>query len=197
MTKFDSLVPYLSVSLTKHHELYSGRCKGEYWEENCATALEASGFGSDWKPDFNHGVGTDQITNCGIRISNKSGKLTANNSILEISGSRLTSYQSLSEKLNFLKTKHEDYIFCLATNERDWKKNIRRYQFIVIDSNKLDYHLASWTDMMGTKPSTLNQIVGHHCIGNGYTAKIQKSMSHQLWTKIESTLFEESHEIIV
>lgn len=197
MSTFSTLVPTLQITLKQHHDLYSGRCKGEYWEENCATALKQSGFGSDWKPDFNHGVGTDQITDCGIRISNKSGKLTNKGDTLEISGSRLTSYKTLAEKLSFLSNKHEDYIFCLATDERDWKVNFRRYKFIVIDSSALDYQSAVWTDMLGTKKTNHNQVVGHSCIGNGFTAKIQKSMSDQIWTKIDFSLFKEAYDIIV
>lgn len=197
MSTFSKLVPSLQFTLRQHHDLYSGRCKGEYWEENCATALEQAGFGSDWKPDFNHGVGTDQVTNCGIRISNKSGKITNKGNTLEISGSRLTSYKTLDEKLAFLSNKHEDYIFCLATDEKDWKANVKRYKFVVIDSVSLNYHEAAWTDMRGTKASNQDQIVGHSCIGNGYTAKIQKSMSDQIWTKIDSVLFKEAYDIIV
>lgn len=196
-TNFSLVAPVLEPLLTKHHSLYSGKCKGEYWEENCANALITSGFGSNWQPDFNHGVGTDQTTMCGVNISNKSGKLSSDLNTLEISGSRLTSYPSLTEKLEFLKTKHEDYIFCLATNEKDWKNKIKRYYFVVVDSDDLDYHNAEWKEMIGTKESTKNTVVGYQCIGNGYTARIQKSMSHQIWTKIDKTLFKEMHEIKV
>ena len=70
---FDSLVPFIEDRLKKHHELYSGQCKAEYWEENLCYALKQAGFGSDWAPDFNHGVGVDQTTDSGIRISNKGG----------------------------------------------------------------------------------------------------------------------------
>ena len=197
MTSFKSLVPYLETSLRQHHVPYSIRCKGELWEEHTANALKSAGLGSDWEPDFNHGVGVDQTTDSGIRISNKSGKLSKDNLFMEISGSRMTKYPTLVEKLEFLKCKHEDYIFCLATNEQDWKKDIKRYVFIVIDSNDLNYHDAAWSDMLGTKPTTANKIVGHRCVGAGYTAKIQKSMSDQIWTKINSSLFKEAYDIIV
>ena len=116
---FESLVPYIKDRLTKHHELYSGQCKAEYWEENCAYALRQAGFGSDWSPDFNHGVGVDQTTGDGIRISNKGGKVLEDLSEMTISGSRLTKHKTISDKLEFLKTKHEDYILCLATNNDD------------------------------------------------------------------------------
>lgn len=196
-TKFNVLVPYIETLLSKHHDLYSGKCKGEYWEEICAKALISSGFGSDWRPDFNHVIGKDQATDCGINISNKSGQLRSNTKTLEISGSRLTSYPTLTEKLDFLKYKHEDFIFCLATEDKDWKNDKKKYYFIVVDSNDLDYHDATWEDMIGTKKSNHGQVVGHSCIGEGYTAKIQKSMSHQLWTKIENSLYKEIHEITV
>lgn len=196
-TKFNGLVPHLTDLLGKHHELYSGRCKGEYWEEICAKALVSAGFGSNWKPDFNHKVGEDQATSCGIRISNKSGKLCTNKQTVEISGSRLTSYPTLQEKLDFLQNKTEDYIFCLATNDKDWKVNNKVYYFIVIDSSDLNYASAAWQDTLGTKKSSLGKVVGHHCVGTGYTAKIVNSMSHQLWTVVEHSLYKEIHELII
>lgn len=195
--EFDNLVPHLKSLLTKHHELYSGKCKAENWEELCAKALIASGFGSDWEPDFNHGVGKDQTTDTGIRISNKSGNLNKDRSKMAISGSRLTSYPTLTEKLEFLKHKHEDFIFCLATNDRDWKDGKKIYYFIVVDSTAINYYTATWQDMIGVRGKNLGSVVGHKCVGEGFEAKIQKSMSHQLWTDIEKSLFKEVHELVI
>lgn len=196
-TTFSSLVPHLRSYLTKHHELYSGKCKAENWEELSAKSLQSAGFGSDWKPDYNHTVGKDQTTDSGIRISNKSGSLDKNLAKVTISGSRLTKHRTLYEKKEFLSIRHEDFIFCLATNDYDWKNNKKVYYFIVIDSQRLNYHEATWEDSLGARGSNKGKLVGHKCVGNGFSATIKMSMSDQLWTDIESTLFKEIYELII
>jgi hypothetical protein len=195
--KFQTIVQPLTTLLAKHHELYSGQCKGEQWEELCAKALNATEFKSDWKPDWNHKPGVDQNTSCGIRISNKGGSLTQNLSRLEISGSRLTKHKTLDEKKNFLSNKTEDYIFCLATNKADWKAGDKRYYFVVVDSKNLNYADSSWKEVTGSKPHNSDKVVSYQCEGNGFTATIQRSMSDQLWTSIDNSLFEEIHEIAI
>jgi len=192
---FEGLVPHLKNLLTQHHSLYLGRCKSEYWEELCARALIYDGHGSDWKPDFNHGVGKDKTTDNGTRIGNKSGKL--GKETLEISGSRLTKHADLADKLNFLKNKTEDYIFCLATKDCDWKAGKKIYYLIVVDSAQINYHEAAWIDVIGVRGKNTGKVVGHRGIGEGFTAKITKSMSHQLWTQIDKTLFKEMYEIVI
>ena len=106
---FSTLVPYIKERLQKHHALYSGQCKAEYWEENLCYALNQAGFGSDWTADFNHKVGVDQMTDDGIRISNKGGNVDKD--MLTISGSRLTKHKTIEDKLDFLSDKKEDYVF--------------------------------------------------------------------------------------
>ena len=196
-TSFDSLVPHIKSLLTKHHELYSGKCKAENWEELCAKALISAGFGSDWKPDFNHAVGKDQTTDNGIRISNKSGNLNKDCSKMSISGSRLTKHPTLSEKLDFLSNKNEDFILCLATNDKHWKSDKKIYYFIVVDSTNLNYHQALWEDTFGARGKNQGKVVGHKCVGTGFTAKITMSMSDQLWTEIDQSLFKEVHELVI
>ena len=190
---FKSLIPHVENRLIKHHELYSGQCKAEYWEENCAYALRESGFGSNWKPDFNHKSGKDQTTNSGIRISNKGGKI-GNDLSLTISGSRLTSHKTLNDKLKFLKKKEEDYVFSLAINTKEWSKN-KKYYFVVIDSNKLNYFDQNWIETIGERGKNKGSITGWKCDSDHFNAKITRSMSDQLWTSIKSSLFEEIYEI--
>jgi len=194
MVKFGKLVPYIRNRLTQHHDLYTSLCKAELWEELLSKALIDAGFGSDWKPDYNHQVGVDQVTDCGIRISNKGGIFLNNGNGMKISGSRLTSHKTLEDKLKFLSNKTEDYIFCLASDKRDKKIHSSPvYYFIVIDSAKLDYHNAVWT----VNYNTNGNVKSYLGIGNGYEATINCSMSDQIWTKIESALFEEKYKIII
>ena len=187
---FEELVPYLEKLITNYHEVLLGQLKAEQWEEICAKALLMSGHGSDWTPDFNHRIGTDQITNQGIKISNKGGKINPNGS-LTISGSRLTRFNSLEEKIEFIHNKDEDYILCLASE----KPFIGVYQFIVINAAELDYRNAIWKEEIGLRGKNTGEVVGWSCVGEGYTAKISKSMSDQLWTDIQPNLFL-SHHII-
>ncbi len=188
---FQSLVDPLTERLRLHHQNYSSLCKAELWEEVCARSLKDAGFGSDWKPDYNHGVGVDQVTDCGIRISNKGGSFGGNKSWIEISGSRLTSHETLDDKLKFLSNKTEDYIFCLASDKKDKRLYTNPiYYLAIIESDKLQYQNAVWK-------STFNgdKITKYECVGEGYTADIRRSMSDQLWTKISCSLFSEIYEI--
>lgn len=193
--KYEKLVPHIQRRLELHHQLYSGQCKAELWEEKSAWALRQAGFGSDWKPDFNHAVGVDQYTDCGVGISNKGGKMNHTNTVMTISGSRLTKHKTITEKLEFLRNKPEDVVFCLATNNREWKNGLMRYYFVVVDAKKLDYHNQEWVPTFpqsgGDTPN------GYRCVASGYKAKITKSMSDQIWTDISSDLFEEFYEMDV
>ena len=192
---FSTLVPYIKERLQKHHALYSGQCKAEYWEENLCYALNQAGFGSDWTPDFNHKVGVDQMTDDGIRISNKGGNVDKD--MLTISGSRLTKHKTIEDKLDFLSDKKEDYVFCLATEKKDWDKGNKIYYFIVVDSNVLDYHKQEWSEMIGQRGASVNKLTGWQCFSEGYHAKIMKSMSDQLWTTIKLDFCEEIHDIVI
>ena len=194
---FDSLSPVIRKYLKKHHELYSCQCKAELWEEICSKSLIETGFGSDWRPDFNHKVGVDQVTDNGIKISNKGGKIADDNSSVIISGSRLTKHKTLKDKLDFLSESHQDYVFCLATNNKEWLVGLPRYYFIVIDSQKLDYHNQEWKETYSTKGKSKGKHNGYICESDNFNARISNSMSDQLWTEIKSNLFEEIHEIII
>lgn len=195
MKMFESLVPFITDHLSKHHELYSGQCKAEYWEENLSWALKQAGFGSDWAPDFNHGVGVDQTTDSGIRISNKGGNVDKDE--VTISGSRLTKHKTIEDKLKFLSVKKEDYIFCLATDKDDWNRGKKVYYFIVIDSKKLNYHEQQWTETVGIRGSSKHKVTGWNCICEDYSAKISKSMSDQLWTTVKLDFCDEIYEIAI
>ena len=190
---FEDLVFYLKQLLANHHSLYSGQCKAEYWEELCSKALIRAGLGSDWKPDFNHVTGEDQRIGCGIRISNKGGQLK--NDTLTISGSRLTKHKTIEDKVAFISQDHDDFVLCLAT-DGNWNSAKPVYYFIVIDSRSLAYNQGEWVETFAHKGKNKGQINGWKTTANlGFTAKIVKSMSHQLWTEINSGLFAEVYKI--
>jgi hypothetical protein len=191
---FEPLVPFIHQNLTKHHELYSRQCKAEYWEEIFALSLKQSGFGSTWKPDFNHKSGVDQTMDNGIRISNKGGSIIKN--IISFSGSRLTKYKTLNEKLEFLSDKKEDYVLCLATDKDEWKKGSKRYYFVVINSDTLNYHEQEWEETYG-KQTNIGQLTGWKCSSEVFNAKIIRSNSDQLWTEMKLDYYEEFYEITI
>jgi hypothetical protein len=195
MSAYQKLVPLIQRRLELHHQLYSGQCKAELWEEKSAWALRQAGFGSDWKPDFNHAVGVDQHTDSGVAISNKGGKMNANNTLMTISGSRLTKHKTIQEKLEFLKSKPEQLVFCLATNNKEWQQDLKRYYFVVVDAKKLDYHNQEWVPTYPQKGGDTPN--GYKCDAGKFRAKISKSMSDQIWTDISSELFEEFYQIDV
>ena len=192
---FESLVPFITHYVEKHHELYSGQCKAEYWEELLSKALKDAGFGSNWKPDSNHKSGVDQTTDDGIRISNKSGSIK--NDIVNISGSRLTEHKTLQDKLNFLSVKKEDYILCLSTDKKEWEKGNKFYYFIVIDSDKLNYHEQEWKEKLGQRDYNREKVVGWKCICENYSADINIGMSDQLWTDVKLDICEEIYDIVI
>jgi hypothetical protein len=192
---FESLVPIITHYLEKHHELYSGQCKAEYWEELLSKALKDAGFGSNWKPDSNHKSGVDQTTDDGLRISNKSGSIR--NDVVNISGSRLTEHKTLQDKLNFLSVKKEDYILCLSTDKKEWERGNKFYYFIVIDSDKLNYHEQEWKEKFGQRDYNREKVVGWKCICENYSADINISMSDQLWTDVKLDICEEIYDIVI
>ena len=195
MINVANLIPAIQEKLALHHSLYSAPCKAELWEELCSKALTDVNIGSDWLPDFNHRVGTDQTTACGIQISNKSGALSRDG--ITISGSRLTRHKTLREKLLFVSQKSEDYIFSLATDKSEWARGHRRYYFSVIDSKIFNFYEDLWGEVYGEKGAHKGSLVGWFCKTEKYTAKICRSMSDQLWTTVKLAACEEVHEIVI
>jgi len=195
MINVANLVPAIQGKLALHHSLYSAPCKAELWEELCSKALTDVNIGSDWLPDFNHRVGTDQTTACGIQISNKSGAITRDG--LLISGSRLTRHKTLREKLLFVSQKSEDFIFSLATDKLEWAKGHRCYYFCVIDSKIFNFYDELWMGSYGEKGAHKGELVGWFCETEKYSAKISRAMSDQLWTTVKLDACEEVHEITV
>ncbi len=187
---YSELVPHIRQNLIKHHELYAQQCIGTLWEELCSKSLKEIGRKTDWKPNFGHKSGKDQtIIKTGNKISNKSGDYDSIvKQLRSVSGSRLQKHKTLEEKLEFLGCNHDDYIFLLSVDKKLWKKNNKYvYYFIVIDSNNLQYSNCDWNAVIGEDGQIKNWV----CSTEYYNAKIQRSMSDQLWTyNIDSSLFE-------
>ena len=180
-TQIGGLINTIRRKLAAHHELYSMAPKAEYWEELLHRSLAEVGVSTDWKADSNHGSGKDMTVvesswdNVGERISCKTGQIKDGK--LCISGSRLTKHKTLQEKIGFLSDKKEDS-YVLLSKEKGCDDN--HYKLIMFPSSALDYGNAQWS------------VIGHNKHGNpnyfgegrGFFAKIQASMSDQLWTYI-------------
>jgi hypothetical protein len=191
---FEKLVPYIQEKLNQHHSCYIQQCKGTLWEENCAYALNQTGYTTDWQPNFNHGSGKDQtIKNTGIAISNKTGVYSAELRLIkDLSGSRLQKYATLQEKLEYLDQPHQDYIFLLSVDPKEWSHKNPKYRFIVLDSHRIRFSDAQWTEKIDKN----GKLTGWKCSTEYYDAHIKRSLSDQLWLKnIKSSLFDFNVEI--
>lgn len=73
----------------------------------------------------------------------------------------------------------------------------KKYYFVVIDSNKLNYSDQNWGELIGIRGKSKGKVTGWECTSEGFDAKIQRSMSDQLWTDIRSSIFEEIYEITI
>ena len=193
--RFQVLVPYIKQLLNKHHELYSVQCKDVLWEEIFSRALIQAGLGSDWSPDYNHKIGTDQTCGDGKRCSNKSGVFNKTDSSVKISGSRTTKHKTIDDKIKFLSINHEDYILCLSGCKKEWKQGMKKYYFIVIDSNDLNYADSNWTETIGSRGRYKDKVSGWKCITENFNAHITKGTCDQLWTTVKKSVFKEFYEI--
>ena len=191
---YNELTKYIKTHLTLHHQCYKQQCKATLWEEICANSLRDLNQPTDWKPNFDHKSGRDQkILQSEIKISNKTGVYDSANKILKsISGSRLQKHKTIKEKLEFLDCNHDDYIFLLSVDPKEWKRNLTKYYFIVIDSNKFQYSNQEWVDKIGVK----GEHTGWKCIAENYDAEIRKTLSDQLWIlNVQNTMFDYIEEI--
>ena len=183
--KLEQLSGEIKGSLLRHHQLYCLPVKGELWENVLANCLKSVGVPNDWRPDFNHIQGLDMTLDQGSeRISCKSGSIVKEN--LEFSGSRMTKHLTLKEKLSFMSDKKEDVYMLLSRNNKLWAAGERKYYFIAFPSSLLNYSDLSWSDTIGTRGAYKGKVNGHLGTSAQISAKIQFSMSHQLWTTIKN-----------
>ncbi len=177
------LVEEISKSLDRHHQIYSLPVKAELWENILSNCLNEIGINNDWRPDFNHAQGLDmKIDDTGERISCKSGSIVKED--LEFSGSRMTKYLTLVEKLDFLSDKNEDIYMLLSRDVKNWSVDNKKYSFIAFPSKLLNYSELSWKDTIGVRGGYKDKVNGHIGYSDNMKAKIQYSMSHQVWTTI-------------
>jgi|MDTG01.4.fsa_nt_gb hypothetical protein len=171
----DNVINTIELYFKKHHELYKQKINGVLWEELSYNSFRDNNYDVSWDTN-SHRKGTDLELD-GVLLSYKSGKLIhkkkINRMFYEYSGSRLTSFKTLNEKVDFLKKSDEHYIVFLCSNPSE--KNVI-YKIHYMDKSKIPYDSIVWDT------NNINTIVGTH--ESGFSCKIQKKMSDQIWYKI-------------
>jgi len=180
------LIEGLTSKLKIHHSVYRLPCTSEFLEELIANTFTENGLINDWQPNRSHGISVDMSLESGESFSIKSG-VYANNT-LTFSGSRLGKYQTLDAMISSVVDNSAKYYVCLAKSEEDWSsvpaENEKKvYYLFVFDAQTLIYDSGVW-NKVETKSGGYNYVME----SIGLSARINTSMSSQLWTSVNESL---------
>jgi hypothetical protein len=181
-----TLIEGLTSKLKIHHSVYRLPCTSEFLEELIANTLTEAGHINDWQPNRSHSISVDMSLQSGESFSVKSG-VYANNT-LTFSGSRLGKYQTLDAMISSVVDNSADYYVCLAKCDQDWSsvpaENEKKvYYLFIFDSKALIYDSGVW-NKVETKSGGYNYVME----SIGLSARINTSMSSQLWTSVNESL---------
>jgi hypothetical protein len=180
------LIEGLTEKLKIHHSVYRLPCTSEFLEELISNTLKEAGYINDWQPNRSHSVSIDMSLESGESFSIKSG-VYANNT-LTFSGSRLGKYDGLDNMIASVVSNSADYYVCLAKADQDWssvpsQNEIKTYYLFIFDSQTLIYDNGLW-NKVETKSGGYNYVME----SIGMSARINTSMSSQLWTSVNESL---------
>ena len=180
------LVEGLTNKLKVHHSVYRLPCTSEFLEELIANTFTEAGYINDWQPNRSHNISVDMSLESGESFSVKSG-VYANNT-LTFSGSRLGKYQTLDAMISSVVDNSAKYYVCLAKCDQDWssvpaENEVKTYYLFVFDSQTLIYDSGVWNKVQ-TKSGGYNYVME----SIGMSARINTSMSSQLWTSVNESL---------
>lgn len=180
------LIEGLTEKLKIHHSVYRLPCTSEFLEELISTVFTESGLINDWKPNRSHSISVDMSLESGESFSVKSG-VYANNT-LTFSGSRLGKHDGLDNMIASVVSNSADYYVCLAKADQDWssvpsQNEIKTYYLFVFPSQTLIYDNGLW-NKVETKSGGYNYVME----SIGMSARINTSMSSQLWTSVNESL---------
>jgi hypothetical protein len=180
------LIEGLTEKLKIHHSVYRLPCTSEFLEELISTVFTENGLINDWKPNRSHSVSIDMSLESGESFSIKSG-VYANNT-LTFSGSRLGKHDGLDNMIASVVSNSADYYVCLAKSDQDWSsvpsQNEKKiYYLFVFPSQTLIYDNGLW-NKVETKSGGYNYVME----SIGMSARINTSMSSQLWTSVNESL---------
>ena len=180
------LIEGLTSKLKIHHSVYRLPCTSEFLEELIANTFTENGLINDWQPNRSHSISVDMSLESGESFSIKSG-VYANNT-LTFSGSRLGKYQTLDAMISSVVDNSAKYYVCLAKSEEDWysvpaENEKKVYYLFVFDAQTLIYDSGVWNKVQ-TKSGGYNYVME----SIGMSARINTSMSSQLWTSVNESL---------
>jgi hypothetical protein len=180
------LIEGLTEKLKIHHSVYRLPCTSEFLEELISNTFTQSGLINDWQPNRSHSVSVDMSLESGESFSIKSG-VYANNT-LTFSGSRLGKHETLDAMISSVVSNSADYYVCLAKADQDWSsvpsQNEKKiYYLFVFDAQTLIYDSGLWNKVQ-TKSGGYNYVME----SIGMSARINTSMSSQLWTSVNEAL---------
>jgi hypothetical protein len=181
-----TLIEGLTEKLKIHHSVYRLPCTSEFLEELISTVFTEKGLINDWKPNRSHSISVDMSLESGESFSIKSG-VYANNT-LTFSGSRLGKHDGLDNMIASVVSNSADYYVCLAKSDQDWssvpsQNEIKTYYLFVFPSQTLIYDNGLW-NKVETKSGGYNYVME----SIGMSARINTSMSSQLWTSVNESL---------
>ena len=180
------LIEGLTEKLKIHHSVYRLPCTSEFLEELISNTLSEAGYINDWQPNRSHSISIDMSLDTGQSFSIKSG-VYANNT-LTFSGSRLGKYDGLDNMIASVVSNSADYYVCLAKADQDWSsvpsQNEKKiYYLFMFPSQTLIYDNGLW-NKVETKSGGYNYVME----SIGMSARINTSMSSQLWTSVNESL---------
>jgi hypothetical protein len=180
------LIEGLTEKLKIHHSVYRLPCTSEFLEELISNTFTEHGLINDWKPNRSHSVSVDMSLDTGQSFSIKSG-VYANNT-LTFSGSRLGKHETLDAMISSVVSNSADYYVCLAKADQDWscvpsQNETKIYYLFVFDAQTLIYDNGLWNKVQ-TKSGGYNYVME----SIGMSARINTSMSSQLWTSVSESL---------
>jgi hypothetical protein len=181
--------------LKQHHEIYRIPVKAETWEDLADQVINQEN--SNFVP-FNHSTGHDlnfEISKNNFFTQLKTGIIKNNK--LVFSSHRLGRFETLEQKLDFLEEVDYDSFLFLSRNESDvWDK---KYYINYLDKKDINYKNLSWKEIIGKRGKYKNRISGWEGISTDGKIKcsITKSMSHQLWVEIDTSLIKLIKKIII
>jgi hypothetical protein len=180
------LIEGLTEKLKIHHSVYRLPCTSEFLEELISNTFTEHGLINDWQPNRSHSVSVDMSLDTGQSFSIKSG-VYANNT-LTFSGSRLGKHETLDAMISSVVSNSADYYVCLAKADQDWssvpsQNETKVYYLFIFDAQTLIYDNGLWNKVQ-TKSGGYNYVME----SIGMSARINTSMSSQLWTSVNESL---------
>jgi len=181
-----TLIYGLTEKLKIHHSVYRLPCTSEFLEELISNTFTEAGYINDWQPNRSHSISVDMSLESGESFSIKSG-VYANNT-LTFSGSRLGKHDGLDNMIASVVSNSADYYVCLAKSDQDWSsvpsQNEKKiYYLFIFPSQTLIYDNGLWNKVQ-TKSGGYNYVME----SIGMLARINTSMSFQLWTSVNESL---------